>query len=207
MGTAALKRPVPGTTKVRFAMQGESRTCLFCGKPLIFSSGHPHKIYCDRQCWRDLCKTRLIGRFWSRVHKTRGCWLWTALKNPKGYGLFPVRARERCVLAHRFSWELGKGRIPDGMCVLHHCDVRNCVRPSHLFLGTQTDNLRDMYEKGRHPKGEDRGHAKLTNAQVLEMRARYAAGGIRQKDLAKDYGIVQATVSFIVRHVTWTHLP
>jgi len=97
-------------------------------------------------------------RFWSKVDKdtSSGCWLWTAGKTPLGYGIFQVKT-EKCmgwghwksVRAHRFAWELTYGLIPEGMNVLHKCDNPPCVRPTHLFLGTQKDNVRDMIHKGR----------------------------------------------------------
>jgi hypothetical protein len=87
-------------------------------------------------------------RFWNKVHKTATCWLWRGHKN-KGYGLFAedgLKARKR---VHRFSWELHNGAIPGGLLVCHKCDVRCCVRPDHLFLGTHQDNYDDMVSKGR----------------------------------------------------------
>src|SRR5690554_4431436 len=87
-----------------------------------------------------------IGKFWSRINKTDSCWLWIGRLNYSGYGVFTTRVGIR---AHRFSWELHNGKIPDGMHVLHKCDVRHCVNPSHLFLGNHKDNMNDMIRKGR----------------------------------------------------------
>lgn len=87
-------------------------------------------------------------RFWSHVDKTDGCWLWTgADKGALGHGRFYVKGKRTKV--HRFSWELANGPIPPGLFVLHRCDNGACVRPDHLFLGTQADNIRDMDSKGR----------------------------------------------------------
>ena len=80
-----------------------------------------------------------------------GCWLWTASLTGPGYGQFGVKGRVE--LAHRVSYELHVGAIPDGLCVLHRCDVRHCVNPNHLFLGTHSDNSRDCVSKGRHGNG------------------------------------------------------
>jgi hypothetical protein len=87
--------------------------------------------------------------FWSRVHKTDGCWLWTLKPRSDAYG----RLGKRSVPAHRLSWEIHNGPIPPGICVLHHCDTRLYVRPDHLFLGTVADNNkdRDRKERGRKP--------------------------------------------------------
>lgn len=80
-------------------------------------------------------------RFWQKVDKSEGCWLWTAATNPKGYGCF-APTPDNQMGAHRFSYMLAKGPIPDGLFVLHRCDVPACVRPDHLFLGTQRENIR-----------------------------------------------------------------
>ncbi|MHB8742598.1 MAG: HNH endonuclease signature motif containing protein [Sulfuricaulis sp.] len=96
---------------------------------------------------------RDITRFWSKVEKSDGCWLWRGAIIPKGYGYFHVGGRLGQNLgAHRVSWRITNGEIPKGMFVLHKCDVRNCVRPEHLWLGTAMDNTKDMVAKGRQPK-------------------------------------------------------
>lgn len=86
-------------------------------------------------------------RFWAKVNVTDECWLWTAQINQNGYGMFSVKGLP--VRAHRFAYELLVGPIPDGMVVRHACDVPSCVNPSHLLVGTQADNLRDMRQRGR----------------------------------------------------------
>lgn len=162
-------------------------------------------------------------RFWKYVHKTDTCWLWTAHKNRKGYGGFGVNGRSG--EAHRFSWVLHFGPIPDGLCVLHNCpggDNPSCVRPDHLFLGTKADNCRDRHAKGRDacgdrsgprihrdqmPRGEQINTAKLTAVQVQEIRRRYAAGGINMTELAALYGVDKTNVRHIVRRLTWRHVP
>lgn len=87
-------------------------------------------------------------RFWRWVHRTEFCWEWIGLKNPSGYGEFRVDGIHW--LAHRYSWWLHRGPIPDGLCVLHRCDFPPCVNPDHLWLGTRTDNHADMIRKGRN---------------------------------------------------------
>ncbi len=86
-------------------------------------------------------------RFWSKVLKTASCWLWTASEHGKGYGGFKLDGKTQ--KASRVSYMMAYGKIPEGMCVLHKCDNRKCVRPSHLFLGTVRDNNIDMMKKGR----------------------------------------------------------
>lgn len=85
--------------------------------------------------------------FWAKVHKTDACWMWTGAVNGHGYGHCGRHGHTHS--AHRLAWELAYGAIPEGMSVLHRCDVPLCVRPEHLFLGTQADNIHDMHAKGR----------------------------------------------------------
>ena len=123
----------------------------------------------------------LEQRFREKVQHGPSCWLWLAgTTGSLGYGSFWVPASGRMVAAHRVSWELTEGPIPEAYLVLHHCDTPPCVRPSHLFLGTQLDNMRDMVAKRRnfqvtHPetmaRGESHGAARLTAQDVREIRA------------------------------------
>lgn len=104
-------------------------------------------------------------RFWSKVNKTESCWLWTGTRNSKGYGRF--RDNDRMIVAHRIAWDLaGRGPIPAGMQLCHVCDVRACVNPEHLFLGTQSDNMRDCVKKGRHVPNPARGTPKATTTTL-----------------------------------------
>lgn len=163
----------------------------------------------------------LADRFWSRVQKADGCWLWTGTVNRHGYGQISSGASRRTLLAPRVSWELANGPIPDGLCVLHRCDIPGCVRPEHLFLGTKADNVRDMTAKARQAvgeqhgrrtrpertaRGEQQGLAKLTDETVREARARYAAGGVSFPTLARDYGVSLRAIWLAVRRRTWTHI-
>lgn len=90
-----------------------------------------------------------LHRFWIKVRKTRTCWLWRRAKSAHGYGQFHYFMGHKQIAAHRVSWLLAYGEIPEGMCVLHDCDNPVCVNPNHLFLGTQKDNIHDMQYKGR----------------------------------------------------------
>lgn len=107
---------------------------------------------------------------------------------------------------HRVSYELAHGPIPEGLGVLHRCDNPACVRPEHLFLGDQEANMGDCSSKGRTTIGERSASAKLTEADVLTIRACYAAGGVSQGALAREYGLCQATVSELLRRLTWRHV-
>lgn len=89
-------------------------------------------------------------RFWAKVRLSDGCWEWTASLSSQGYGMLKVGGKHGAAMrAHRLSWLLHHGEIPAGQCVLHHCDNRLCVRPDHLFLGSQLDNIADRDKKGR----------------------------------------------------------
>ena len=149
-------------------------------------------------------------RFWKHVHKTDTCWLWTGPKDNLGRGKIRVGPESTSIRAHRFSWILHFGEIPNGMLVCHHCDIGSCVRPDHLFLGTNADNSADMVAKGRQAKGlmagrrgEESGMAKLTEEQVLAIRKDTRSGC----QIATDYGITNVTVGHIKRRRTWRHLP
>lgn len=152
-----------------------------------------------------------INRFWSKVKKTDGCWLWTAYKTPitgmrGGYGQFGIG--EEVYIAHRVSWHISIGPIPDGIHVLHNCpggDNPTCVNPSHLFLGTHLDNMRDRDAKKRLPVGEDAFASKLTEDEVRALFSRSAAGE-QSALLAKDFGISQGEVSMILNGKRWSHL-
>jgi len=131
-------------------------------------------------------------RLWSRVVKTDECWLWTGTITTSGYGqLSRGRHAEGYVAAHRLAWELTHGPVPTGLWVLHHCDVRNCVRPDHLFLGTTTDNMRDMAQKGRQ-----RGHPPFkTHILSREYLVReYFQRGRSSVDIAREHGLSSRAV-------------
>ena len=146
----------------------------------------------------------LRKRFWAKVQKTDGCWLWTGSKTQaiNGYGDFYVRGEN--YRAHRVSYLMESGPIPDGMCVCHRCDNPPCVRPSHLFLGTKGDNNRDMVSKGRsvNPLGERHGCAKLTEQQVLAIRADARS----EHAIARAYLISPANVQRIKVRKLWRHI-
>ncbi len=124
-----------------------------------------------------------------------------------GYGQCFLGPARGLTSAHRASWLLAYGPIPPGLYVLHRCDHKTCVRPSHLFLGTAADNARDRERKGRGnpPRGERAGRAKLTEAQVRHIRSAYAAGA-RQCDLARELGVHDTSVHYIVVGKTWRHV-
>ena len=132
-----------------------------------------------------------------------GCWIWTGYVDKWGYGInrgFPVGTRR---LAHRCSYEMARGPIPDGMLVCHSCDVPACVNPNHLFLGTPADNSADKVSKRRHLYGENTPAAKLNASQVTAIRG--ATGS--QRKIAKAFGVTDMTVWKIRTGKTWKHIP
>lgn len=142
-------------------------------------------------------------RLWAQVKRGEGCWEWTSPTLVDGYGLLRIDGKSK-KLAHRFSYELHCGPIPEGMHVLHHCDNRLCVRPDHLFLGTQTDNMRDMVAKGRNADigGAKNPNARLSPSQVEEIRTLRASGHSRP-EVARRFGISTQMVSLITTGKSW----
>ncbi len=186
------------------------------GQPNRYIRGHCHPV-------RDPAE-----RFWSHVDRSdsNGCWEWRACLHKDGYGSFGLFSpRRRSVLAHRFSWELHRGPIPDRLCVLHDCpggDNPACVNPAHLWIGTDEDNNHDKELKGRanhatgasngacvHPerlaRGEDNPNAVLTDELVREIRDR-AARGEAVRPMARALRIERSTVRNVVLRRTWKHV-
>lgn len=147
-------------------------------------------------------------RFWNNVLRQwpYECWPYCGTVHVKGYGVLKVSGKN--LKAHRVAYAGQHGFVPAGKVVCHRCDNRCCCNPDHLFLGTQTDNVRDMDEKGRRspPIGELNGSAILTQDSVREIRNLHVAGnGIRA--LARQFGTTPATIRNVVRRRTWRHVP
>jgi len=142
----------------------------------------------------------LKERFWRFVKKTDTCWEWIGRKNRFGYGLIGNRYKD--VKAHRISYKIYIGKIPEGMLVIHSCDNPSCVNPEHLRLGTQKENIRDMVKKKRHSFGEKNGQAKLTNAEVRKIRFLFRTNNYYgyQRILAKRFSISPTTICEIVHN-------
>ena len=161
--------------------------------------------------------TPAVSRFWKYVRKTDTCWLWIGATGKPGYGI--IREYGRDYSTHRMSWIIHYGAIPSGMYVCHKCDVRACIRPTHLFIGTPKDNSQDSIKKGRAVmppvfRGQDANGAKLTDQEVLTIVSLWTDnrkkgnknGKYTQHKLAAIYGVSQSAISSVVRGYTWTHL-
>jgi hypothetical protein len=151
----------------------------------------------------------LLERFLAKVTKTNSCWLWNGARQKRtGHGIYRDE-NHRQTSAHRVSWMLLVGPIPEGLWVLHDCpggDNPRCVNPDHLFLGTPQDNLADMRSKGRQARGEKHGHAKLSEEDVRSIRRRYATGEAKQQELADEYKVGQGIISQIIHRKLWSHV-
>ena len=143
-----------------------------------------------------------VDRFWRKVQKSDTCWLWLAGKDHKGYGIFGPGGGGKHVRASRFSYELHKGKIPEGLKVLHTCDTPACVNPEHLFVGTDQDNMDDRRAKNRTAIGVRVGSSRLKEFDVLEIRK----SALSSHKLGKIYGVSHSTIRNAKLGLTWKHV-
>ena len=145
-------------------------------------------------------------RFLAKVCPERngGCWLWRGMVVGSGYGM--VRFERKMYPAHRLAWKLFRGEIAPGLVVCHKCDVRTCVNPEHLFLGTHAENMKDMKEKGRSPHGDGHSRSKLTAKNVRRIKTMLAAGQMRMSEIARAFGVTHGTIDCIAKAKTWRHV-
>ena len=147
----------------------------------------------------------LEERFWEKVDKKGAdkCWEWMGTKSLRGYGSIKINGKG--VRAHRFSWEIHNGPIPEGMFVLHHCDNPSCVNPAHLFLGTHADNMKDMVAKGRQARerGEANRMAKLTEQDVRKIRALIKENILAELEISEKFNVAPTTIRDIKHGQNW----
>lgn len=191
------------------------RTCAFegCGKPLKaagYCTGHYRQAKAGeslRPLQKQVHGLSEEKRFMALadVKSVKECWNWKSSRRSDGYGQWR-RSTGQIELAHRASWRLFRTEIPKGAFILHRCDNPSCVNPSHLFLGSQADNMVDMWNKGRARPGMSRGEAhgmsKLTAAAVRKIRASQQSG----VDLAAKYGVSPSTISDVRKRRIWKQI-
>lgn len=210
-----------------------TKMCVKCGEAKGASLEFFYRAPQNRSGWSSWCrlclrryskkpprKTPILtpevfaARFWSKVDKggpvpghapeLGPCWTWTAYCDRMGYGQVGRSKPRRVEYANRVSWELSTGSGAGDLCVLHKCDNPSCVNPSHLFLGTRTENMDDKVKKGRQQRGERHPGAVVREEQVAEFFARRARGDSIRK-IAESYGLKLETVGQILRGDTWAH--
>jgi hypothetical protein len=230
---AAVARPYGGSLRLRGLVV--DKLCVRCGAPIPVGPGRtlvrPKRRYCSRSCYLAAPRRGdLASRFRSRVdhdgpvpaaHPELGpCWLWTGTRVPEGYGQISVGGRKRP--ATHVALELDGRPVPLGQQACHRCDNPPCVRASHLFAGTNAENVADKVAKGRGAsglrsgqytkpesvlRGEAHGRARLTEADVLAIR-RLAADGLSTIAIAARYAdrVTDRAIDKVVKRETWRHL-
>lgn len=160
------------------------------------------KKLCDKKNGKYFCTTEC--RFLSYVDVTEECWLWMGTRLRDGYGQFMSRTLGN-MRAHRMSYLIFKGKIPNGMLVCHSCDNPSCVKPGHLWLGTVKDNTDDMIKKGRNPRGVLSHLSKLNEQDVKDIRIKHKEG-LSYAEIGRLFKVNECTISSIVLHKTWKHI-
>jgi hypothetical protein len=206
-----------------YSTPGPTKTCNKCRRGLPLSAFGKKACnkdglqYACKECHNALSRPgprryRAARRFaaasfWDYVDKSGQCWTWQGNKYPTGYGRFGRNGS-----AHRYAYKQAYGTIPRGMHVCHRCDNPPCVRPDHLFLGTNAENMHDRNAKGRQSKGRKASlahqgkSARLTVAQVREIRRRYVPGQLLQRELAQEYGVSKSLIRDICSRRAWAWL-
>ena len=158
----------------------------------------------------DFFTDGLALKFYQFVEKSGSCWIWKGSKiiGKFGYGIFWFKGKH--YYAHRISFAIDKKIDPGPKLVLHSCDNPICVNPSHLFLGTDYDNIHDCMKKGRlnhaNQTGEKNNNSKLTEDIVTRVKNRWKNGGVLQKDLALIFHVSRATICMVLKGNRWSHL-
>lgn len=205
-------------------MKGEN-DCGICKKhffwerssPTIKKYGIPK--FCSRLCYTEYYKKELVFRlsdlseeeklerlkksFEDKVIKKEGCWDWKGASQGAGY--LQIRNNNKKEMAHRVSWKIHKGEIPNGLHVLHHCDNRRCTNPEHLFLGTEKDNAIDRQQKNRGQKGITHNKCKLSEEQVREIKYLLRLG-LSCQSICEKFSVTNGTIWFIKEGITWKHI-
>lgn len=191
------------------------KKCLQCEgrikkKPTQSWREYNKRKYCSIECQVIKCYGTLEERFWAKVEKSDGCWIWQGPPVGGGYGGF--RNHGRTFRAHVLSYIFATGDTSltpkDWIC--HHCDNPPCVNPEHLYKGDAITNAKDTFSRNRNPgfrrQGEQVNGSKLTEVQVLEIRALGDGDYEHKKKIAEKYSVSEATVYLILANKTWKHL-
>lgn len=190
--------------------------CKKCEKHFKICQAHKDRgggIFCSIKCSNTFprpprCQLT-VEEFLSKVDRFGECWIWTGTKDRNGYGRF-TRRINGTPSAHRISWMIFRGPIPEGLFVLHDCpdgkDNPSCVNPDHLWLGTNQDNLKDRNNKKRHAHGERSGTAKLTEENVIDIRKLHDIDHLTDLDIAKRFKVSKAAIHYVVKRKSWKHV-
>jgi hypothetical protein len=187
-----------------------SRACEWCGQAFSVprsTLAHDPARYCSKPCYFAAWRAGAPERFWAKVDmngpivrpELGPCWLWTGVIASNGYGRVTDPGRGQTG-AHQMAWRLAGGSLLTRKHVLHKCDVRACVNPAHLFLGSHADNMADMKAKGRRVYARQFTDDDIRRIRLLD------ASGTPQADLATEYGVTPSMISSIVRRVTYRHV-
>lgn len=166
------------------------KKCKHCLNDFKDWRGNP--IFCSKKC-----------NFMGSYKIVNGCWIWRNANKKTGYGILNYHGQ--AISAHRYSYTIFKGPIPKKYEVCHTCDVRNCVNPEHLFLGTKSDNMQDCLNKKKFSNGEKHYAAKITEENVKQIRLRRSMGE-KIKNIANDFGISISSVCDLDKRRTWKHV-
>lgn len=183
-------QPAPIATK------NDSSTNRIKGMPMTYIVGHSRRVKGSVEEW-----------FNARIEKTETCWLWRGTMAKVGYGQVSLRGIHNIhTYAHRLSYELHNGPIPKGLEVCHKCDVRACVNPDHLFVGTHADNMADASRKLRMHPGELNYNTPLTEDDVRQMRSLYTGRKGEPTRIGRQFGVTRKTAENILKRKTWKHV-
>lgn len=163
--------------------------CRYCGDLFMLPKCRVIKLGMGLVCKR-CCGASVAEKFWRRVDKSGNCWLWMGSRHPQGHGYASFEGRVQ--YAHRVSWQLTNGPIPDGLFVCHHCDNPPCVNPAHLFLGTASDNNWDRARKGRSGIT-----GKLSDDDIKEIRLLLSRRELSQREIGILFGVSRSAIENI----------
>jgi len=200
------------------------KTCALCKKEFQPSLSYEQKKFCSIECygqsmagnekpsfWEVATKEEQMKRLKSSFEKyvirnEDGCWGWKGCLSKK-YGSLQYGGKYKSISAHRASWLIHKGEIPEDLFICHTCDNPVCTKPEHLFLGTPTDNVLDMIKKGRNKptRGEKSASAKLNEAQVIQIKELLEQNE-SMTQIAKKFGVHIVTIHDIKYKKTWSHI-